>query len=325
MVRSSPQHSVSATSRSERTLTEAHRNRWGEPWPGWRGRLYQVVFESDTQAGLLFDKILMGLIIASLLVVMADSVESLHTHWAGTFTTVEWAFTLLFTVEYVLRLVCIRQPLRYAVSFFGLVDLLAVLPTYLALLFPELHALIDVRVLRLLRVFRIFKLTAFISEYQMLGTALAASWRKIMVFLSVVVMIVIVMGTVMYVVEGPANGYTSIPTAVYWAITTMTTVGFGDITPKTELGRFIASLMMLLGWGTLAVPTGIVTAEMSWQRHSAEPNEHAFHVPPVHLPEPLQPGRVCPACGGGDHSTQAIFCQHCGTPLPAATATPSST
>lgn len=303
----------------ERTLAEANRSRWGEPWPGWRGRLYQVVFESDTPAGVLFDKILMGLIIASLLVVMADSVEALHARWAGTFVTLEWGFTLLFTLEYVLRLVCIRQPLRYAFSFFGLVDLLAVLPTYLALLFPELHALIDVRVLRLLRVFRIFKLTAFISEYQMLGTALTASWRKIMVFLSVVVMIVIVMGTVMYVVEGPANGYTSIPTAVYWAITTMTTVGFGDITPKTELGRFIASLMMLLGWGTLAVPTGIVTAEMSWQRRDQQTAPHAFHVPLVHVPEPLGLGRVCPACGGGDHSAQAVFCQHCGHHLPAVT------
>lgn len=324
MSRTSTQHPTPRPT-PERTLAEAQLSRWGEPWPGWRGRLYQVVFESDTPAGVLFDKVLMGLIIASLLVVMADSVESLHAHWAGTFTAVEWGFTLLFTLEYVLRLVCIRQPLRYALSFFGLVDLLAVLPTYLALLFPELHALIDVRVLRLLRVFRIFKLTAFISEYQMLGTALTASWRKIMVFLSVVVMIVIVMGTVMYVVEGPANGYTSIPTAVYWAITTMTTVGFGDITPKTELGRFIASLMMLLGWGTLAVPTGIVTAEMSWQRRDqTQTGPHAFHVPPVRLPEALHPGRVCPACGGGDHSAHAAFCQHCGAALPAAAAPSAS-
>lgn len=317
MSRTSPPQSPTTP---ERTLADTQRNRWGEPWPGWRGRLYQIVFESDTPAGVLFDKVLIGLIMASLLVVMADSVEALHTRWAGVFVGMEWGFTLLFTLEYVLRLVCIRQPLRYAFSFFGLVDLLAVLPTYLALLFPELHALIDVRVLRLLRVFRIFKLTAFISEYQMLGAALAASWRKIMVFLSVVVMIVIVMGTLMYVVEGPANGYTSIPTAVYWAITTMTTVGFGDITPKTELGRFIASLMMLLGWGTLAVPTGIVTAEMSWQRRDQQPTPHAFQVPAVHVPEPLGLGRVCPACGGGGHSAQATFCQHCGHHLPMAAA-----
>ena len=163
---------------------------------------------------------------------------------------------------------CVDRPLRYAPSFFGIVDLLAVLPTYLALLFPELHALIDVRVLRLLRIFRIFRLTDYVAEYQVLLEALAASRRKILVFLSAVIMVVLILGTLLYVVEGPEHGFTDIPTSMYWAITTITTVGFGDITPKTDLGRLIASVIMLLGWGTLAVPTGIVTAEMTARHHA---------------------------------------------------------
>lgn len=286
---------------------------FGEPPAGWRGRLYRVVFESDTRAGAMFDKALIALIVVSLLVVVADSVESLQARWAGIFEALEWAFTLLFTLEYVLRLMCLRRPWRYARSFFGVVDLMAVLPTYLALLFPETHALIDVRVLRLLRVFRIFKLTAYISEYHALGGALIASSRKIMVFLSVVVMIVIVIGSVMYVVEGPANGYTSIPTAIYWAITTMTTVGFGDITPKTELGRLIASLMMLLGWGTLAVPTGIVTAEMTVRRHAAE----GAPATAAHAPQSLSPSvRRCSVCACVTHLPEAAYCQRCGATLP---------
>lgn len=275
--------------------------------------MYRVVFESDTRAGMMFDKALIALIVVSLLVVVADSVESLQARWAGVFEAFEWAFTLLFTLEYVLRLMCLRRPWRYARSFFGVVDLLAVLPTYLALLLPETHALIDVRVLRLLRVFRIFKLTAYISEYHALGGALIASARKILVFLSVVVMIVIVIGSVMYVVEGPANGYTSIPTAIYWAITTMTTVGFGDITPKTELGRFIASLMMLLGWGTLAVPTGIVTAEMTIRRHAAEGSPATVeHAPLRSAPR----ARQCAVCACETHLPEAAYCQQCGGMLP---------
>ena len=305
--RPDPARTSSAPDSGART-GDADSARWGDPPDGWRGALYKVVFESDTRAGILFDKVLIVLIVASLLVVIADSVESLQARWSGTFALLEWGVTLLFTAEYVVRLICVRKPLRYATSFFGVVDLVAVLPTYLALLFPEIHALIDVRVLRLLRVFRIFKLTAYMSEYQALGEALAASSRKIMVFLTVVIMIVIVMGSVMYVVEGPANGYTSIPTAIYWAITTMTTVGFGDITPKTELGRFIASLMMLLGWGTLAVPTGIVTSEITLRSHRKD--AAARDAIPSVLVE-----HVCPACGGGDHGPRAAYCQHCGAAL----------
>ena len=192
------------------------------------------------------------------------------------------------------------RPLRYARSFFGVVDLVAVLPTYLALFLPELHALIDVRILRLLRIFRIFRLTEYVAEYQMLGEALRASRRKILVFLSAVLMVALILGTLLYVVEGPEHGFTDIPTAVYWAITTITTVGFGDITPKTDFGRLIASVIMLIGWGTLAVPTGIVTAEMTVRRHARAPLVH----------------RACAQCGSEGYGPEAKFCQQCGSPLP---------
>ena len=269
---------------------------------GWRLRWYTVIFEADTVAGRRFDLWLIALIVLSVLVVMADSIQSLHSRFSGVFSILEWCFTLFFTLEYMARLVCSPQPLRYATSFFGVVDLVSVLPTYLALFFPEVHALIDVRVLRLLRVFRILKLAAYVTEYQSLLGALAASRRKILVFLSAVLMVVVVLGTVMYVVEGPANGFVNIPTSVYWAITTMTTVGFGDITPKTDLGRLISSAMMLLGWGTLAVPTGIVTAEMAARR------QHHEHAPTT---------RTCHACLSEGHRQDAKHCFHCGAALPA--------
>lgn len=271
----------------------------GKPLSGWRLRLYTVIFEADTRAGRLFDQWLIAVILVSVAVVVVDSVQSLGEDYRSAFAAMEWLFTVAFTLEYLARLACVRHPLRYALSFFGVIDLLALLPTYIALLVPEVHALIDVRVLRLLRVFRVFKLTAYVAEYQSLGRALAASRRKILVFLSAVLMIVLVMGTLMYVVEGPANGFSSIPTSVYWAITTMTTVGFGDITPKTDLGRLIASMMMLLGWGTLAVPTGIVTAEMSAARFFARPTT-----------------RTCHECLTEGHPTDAVYCMHCGSRLP---------
>jgi voltage-gated potassium channel len=271
------------------------------PLQGWRLRLYTTIFEADTRAGRLFDVTLIVTILLSIAVVVADSVPALHQRWQRQFTWAEWGFTALFTLEYIARLACTRRPLRYATSFFGVVDLLALLPTYLALLLPGAHALIDVRVLRLLRIFRVFKLTSYLTEYRGLGQALQASARKIIVFITGVLMIVLVMGTLMYVVEGPVNGFSSIPTAVYWAITTMTTVGFGDITPKTDLGRFIASVMMLLGWGTLAVPTGIVTAEIASQRLSAAP------APTT---------RTCHECLAEGHLPEALYCLHCGTRLP---------
>ena len=276
-------------------------NDLGKPLSGWRLRAYTIIFEADTRAGRLFDQWLIVVILLSVAVVLADSVRSLNTRYDREFQFLEWAFTALFTVEYAARLACVRHPWRYATSFFGVVDLLSVLPTYVALLVPEAQALIDVRILRLLRMFRVLKLTAYVWEYQALGRALVASRRKIMVFLTAVLMIVVIMGTLMYVVEGPENGFTSIPTAVYWAITTMTTVGFGDITPKTDLGRMISSLMMLVGWGTLAVPTGIVTSEMTARRMMRAPTT-----------------RTCHECLTEGHLPEAAFCMHCGATLPAA-------
>ncbi|MDZ5457708.1 ion transporter [Azohydromonas lata] len=273
--------------------------RLGRPLGGWRLRFYTVIFEADTPAGRAFDLALIALILGSVVVVMLDSVPALRARFGPLFDTLEWGFTLLFTLEYVARLSCVQRPLRYARSFFGVIDLLAILPTYLSFLVPGLHALMDVRVLRLLRLFRILKLGAYVAEYGALGRALMASRRKILVFLSFVVMVVVVMGTLMYVVEGPANGFANIPVSVYWAITTMTTVGFGDITPKTELGRLIASVMMLLGWGTLAVPTGIVSAEFTARRIHGRPST-----------------RTCPSCLSEGHDPEARFCSDCGAPLP---------
>ena len=201
--------------------------------------------------------------------------------------------------EYIARLACVRRPLRYARSFFGVIDLLAILPSYLALLVPGLGALVDVRILRLLRIFRVLKLVEYVHEFVALKQALLAARRKILVFLSFVMLVVLVMGTLMYVVEGPVNGFTSIPVGVYWAITTMTTVGFGDVVPQTDLGRVIASLMMLLGWGTLAVPTGIVGAEFTAQHLRREPTT-----------------RTCHECLSEGHLPSAKFCRDCGAKLP---------
>jgi voltage-gated potassium channel len=271
---------------------------YGRPAGGWRRRWFSVIFESDTPAGRRFDLALLAVISASVLVVMIESVRPIAARHAGPLFVLEWAFTLLFTLEYLARLACVRRPLRYATSFFGLVDLASVLPMYIATFVPGLHVLIDVRVLRLLRAFRILKLTEYVREYSSLGAALYASRRKILVFLSVVAMVVVVLGTVMYVVEGPEHGFTNIPVAIYWAITTMTTVGFGDIAPRTTLGRAVSSIVMLLGWGILAVPTGIVTAEMTSRRLAG-----------------VEALRRCPSCGSGAPAADSRFCHHCGAPL----------
>lgn len=261
-------------------------------------KLFIIIFEADTRAGQLFDKTLIYLILLSLVVVVIDSVESISAKYHFSLSVLEWLFTIIFSLEYIARVYCAQNRMQYVKSFYGIIDLIAILPTYLAMLFPELHALIDVRVLRLIRIFRIFKLTEYVTEYVHLGSALAASRRKIFVFLSGVLMIVMVLGTLMYVIEGPVNGFTSIPTSIYWAITTMTTVGFGDITPKTDFGRFIASLMMLMGWGTLAVPTGIVTAELTSSRHQQITT------------------RTCKECMSEGHGATDQYCRHCGAKLP---------
>ncbi len=269
----------------------------GKPASGWRERVYNIIFEADTRAGRRFDLWLIAAIIISVLVVILDSVTVISQRYTHIFNVLEWLITLTFTVEYLLRLVCVRHPVRYMTSFFGVIDLLAILPTYVALFFPEAYALMDVRILRLLRVFRVLKLVPYVAEYRVLLDALYASRRKILIFLSFVMLVVLLLGTLMYVIEGPENGFTSIPTAVYWAITAVTTVGFGDIVPKTDVGRTIASVMMLIGWGTLAVPTGILSAELTARRVSATT-------------------RTCPECLKEGLPPEDKFCGNCGSKLP---------
>ncbi|MET0983495.1 MAG: ion transporter [Telluria sp.] len=271
---------------------------------GWRARVHEIIFGIDTAAGRAFDIGLVVAILLSILVVVLDSVPAIGGPHAEPMYALEWFFTLLFTVEYAARLATVRYPLRYAISFYGVIDLLSLLPTYISLLVPGSEALLDIRILRLLRVLRIFKLTLYFEEYTRLGEALAASRRKIMVFLSVVLMAVLILGTVMYVVEGPEHGYTSIPTAMYWAIVTMTTVGYGDITPQTAVGKAIASFMMLLGWGILAVPTGIVTAEMTALRNDRRRGTRSL--------------LDCAGCGSSGHDAGARYCKDCGAALPGA-------
>ncbi len=271
---------------------------FGAPDEGWRRRMYVIIFEADTVAGRRFDLLLIWAIVISVGVVVLDSVAPIRARYGQFFTIAEWTFTALFSAEYLARLWCVRRPLVYARSFFGLIDLIAVLPTYLALFVPGLNALIDVRILRLLRIFRVLKMGAYVVEFQSLGSALRSSRRKILVFLMFVLLIVLLMGTLMYVIEGPANGFTSIPVGIYWAIVTMTTVGFGDITPQTDFGRFIASWQMLIGWGILAVPTGIVSAEFAAQRIR----------PPT--------TRTCAECLSTGHEPRARFCKDCAAPLP---------
>jgi voltage-gated potassium channel len=273
--------------------------RFGRPEGPWRARAFTIIFESDTRAGRIFDFLSVVAILASVVVVILDSVDSVAAQHEALFNALEWGFTVLFTVEYILRLVCVRHPWRYATSLLGVVDLLAVLPTYFAFFVPEVQVLINLRLLRSLRIFRILKLAEHVSEFRSLGAALAASRRKIVVFISFVLIAAAILGSVMYVVEGPANGFTSIPVAIYWAITTITTVGFGDISPKTDLGRFIASCMMLMGWGVLAVPTGIVASEMTAQRFARS----------------VVTTLKCSGCLAEGHEPDALFCKRCGKPL----------
>lgn len=265
---------------------------------GIRHRLHEIIFEADTPAGKLFDVLLLWAILLSVTTVLLESVEPLRERYGQALRAVEWFFTALFTVEYVLRLVSVLKPLRYARSFFGLVDLLALLPTYLSLLLPGAQSLLVVRVLRLLRVFRVLKLASFLGQAEILLTALRASRQKITVFLCGVLSTVVIMGAVMYMVEGEQNGFDSIPRGMYWAVVTMTTVGFGDITPKTVIGQFIASLLMIAGYGILAVPTGIVSVELAAATRRANVNTQA-----------------CPGCGAYGHDADAKHCKFCGTAL----------
>lgn len=266
-----------------------------------RSRVYRVVFEADTPAGKAFDVALIVAIVGSVLAVVLESVSDFRLRHGTALSVVEWTFTVLFTVEYAVRLWCSPRPLRYARSFFGVVDVLAILPTYLSLFFPGGQALLSVRALRLLRVFRIFKLGKYVSEAALLMRALRQSRRKIAVFLATVLTLVIVLGSLMYLVEGPGNGFTSIPRSIYWAIVTLTTVGYGDIAPATPLGQALAAVVMILGYGIIAVPTGIVTVELG-----AAARQLA-----------LESGPSCSRCGLEGHDADARYCKRCGEALAA--------
>ena len=269
------------------------------PAPGpLRERIYRVVFLADTPAGKAFDVALIAAILASVGVVMLDSVDSIREHHRDAFLVAEWFFTVLFTIEYVVRLAVVRRPLAYARSFYGVVDLLSILPTYVSLVAPSAIVLLSVRILRVLRIFRVLKLASYLDEAEQLNRALAASRRKIAVFIFVIMTLVTVMGAMMYLIEGGENGFTSIPQSVYWAVVTLATVGYGDIFPVTPLGKALASVLIIMGYGIIAVPTGIVTVEMGREREAAAAARRHDE---------------CPTCGLDDHVPDARFCRRCGT------------
>ena len=268
-----------------------------KPEDGKRARLHEIIFEAETRVGKAFDVTLLVAIVLSVAVVCLETVAEVRAVWGGPLRAAEWVFTILFTIEYVLRLSCVGRPWRYAKSFFGVVDLLAIVPTYLSLFFAGTQSLIVIRALRLLRVFRVLKLAHFVGEARMLHAALRASSRKIIVFLGGVLTVVLIVGALMYLVEGAENGFTSIPQSVYWAIVTMTTVGYGDIAPQTVIGKILASAVMILGYGIIAVPTGIVTVEIAGAlKHSTRTV-------------------ACMECGAEDHASDASFCKYCGARL----------
>jgi len=263
-----------------------------------RDRWRHIIFGTDTPAGQYFDQLLIVAILASVAAVMLDSVQAIHEQYGAWLYGAEWFFTLLFTCEYMIRLWVSDRPLRYARSFFGVVDLLSIIPTYLSLFLPGANYLLTIRALRVLRVFRVLKLAHLMTEANELGATLVRTRRKIGIFMFSVVIVIIIFGSLMYLVEGPANGFTSIPRSIYWAIVTVTTVGYGDISPQTSLGQAVASMAMITGYAIIAVPTGIVTAEMS-KAHMARRYE-----------------RECPNCHRHDHDPDARFCKQCGTGLP---------
>ena len=263
----------------------------------WRNRLYVTIFQTDTVAGRRFDSILLLIILTSLVVVILDSIDEVHQNYVTLLTYIEWGFTVIFLGEYILRLYCSPKPLRYAFSFYGLVDLLAIVPGILALYYADAQYLLIIRVIRMLRIFRVLKLGPYLKQAHYLLDALRGSKQKILVFLLSVCTLVTVFGTLMYVVEGPQHGFTSIPKGIYWAIVTLTTVGYGDIVPKTVLGQIISSMVMITGYSIIAVPTGIFTAELA----NAMRGEKLQHN--------------CPVCSKNNHEHGAAYCSRCGNLL----------
>jgi voltage-gated potassium channel len=267
-----------------------------KPLSPFRQKLHEIIFEADTRAGKWFDIILLLAILLSVTTVMLESVESIRTIYGSELKNIEWTFTILFTIEYFARLISIGKPLRYIFSFYGIIDLISIIPTYFGLFISGTHTLSIIRSIRLLRVFRILKLARFISEADVLMKALKASRAKIVVFLFAVLSLTFILGTVMYLIETPENGFTSIPRSIYWAIVTLTTVGYGDIAPQTVLGQTLASFIMIIGYAIIAVPTGIVGAEIV--KTSGDSNTQS-----------------CPQCSLEGHDDDAKYCKYCGSEL----------
>ena len=266
-----------------------------------RHRLYTIIYKADTPAGKGFDIALIILILASVLTIMLDSVAEISQQYEEQLAAAEWIFTILFTVEYILRIFCIHRPFKYIISFFGLIDLLSIIPSYISLFLPGTHYLQVIRILRVLRIFRVLKLVRFINQSNLLINALLASRTKITIFLFAISTLLVVFGSAMYVIEGAENGFTSIPISIYWAVVTLTTVGFGDITPKTDLGRAISAVVMIIGYSIIAVPTGIITSELS--QEVKRQNERSVR-------------RRCPKCRKIGHEIEVNYCHICGTELP---------
>lgn len=267
--------------------------------PTWKSKLHEIIYEADTPIGKAFDILLLILILFSIILVMLESVKSIYNEYHEAFYIAEWAITIFFTIEYILRVITINKPTRYIFSFYGIIDFLSTIPSYLTFFLGGFNVLFSVRALRLLRIFRILKISRYVGESNKLMAALKNSRAKVLVFLFAVFVISIIMGTVMYLVEGPENGFTSIPLSIYWCIVTLTTVGFGDIHPITPLGQFVASFIMIVGYGIIAVPTGIVSAEYS-----------KGMGPTVHVNT-----QVCPNCNASKHQDDAHFCHNCGYKL----------
>jgi len=268
-----------------------------KPESTWRAKMHEVIFEAETPGGRAFDIVLILSITFSVITVFLDSVGEIHRQYGQTLYKIEWFFTILFTLEYFARLISVKKPWKYVTSFFGIVDLISIIPTYISILIPGSQYLMTFRILRLLRVFRVLKLTEYLLEMRMITLALRASMKKIGVFLFTVLTVVVIIGSLMYMIEGEANGFTDIPNSIYWAIVTLTTVGYGDISPQTPVGKILASLVMFLGYGIIAVPTGIVTVEIS-QTAKRTVNTN-----------------VCPSCSLEGHDSDARFCKYCGEKL----------
>ncbi len=263
-----------------------------------RDKIYRVIFGTDTPAGQRFDIALIYLILLSVLAIILSSMEAVNSQYGIWLFRLEWLFTILFSVEYLMRIYCSPKPAHYVFSFYGLVDLLSVLPTYLALFFPGANYWLVIRLLRVLRVFRVLKLVRYLSEANILLRSMYASRRKIFVFFMVVLVLSVIFGSLMFFVEGAEHGFTSIPRSIYWTIVTITTVGYGDITPQTAMGQVIATMAMLTGYSIIAIPTGIFTAEIAREMHTETSN------------------RRCNVCERTSHHPEAEFCYHCGVTLP---------